>query len=191
MPRRRCSPTVVGLRGPHTPQKSLAQVEHAFRALKSVDLAVRPIHHRLAGRVRAHVFLCMLAYHVTWHMRRALAPLLFEDHDRAGAAAARPSPVAAAKGLARRRGQDNKQAHRRRPARAQLARPVAGPRHPDPQHRPPRRRAAHHHADPPHAPPPGHLRPIGHHLVGRADTRMHRFTRQVSYLRPREYGSSD
>jgi hypothetical protein len=92
--------------------KSLAGVERAFRSLKTVDLEVRPVHHRLAGRVRAHVFLCMLAYHVTWHMRQALAPLLFEDHDRWSvrsgmgprphpdrptAAAARSSPVAAAR----------------------------------------------------------------------------------------------
>jgi Transposase DDE domain len=77
--------------------KSLAQVERAFRSLKSVDLEVRPIHHRRAGRVRAHVFLCMLAYHVVWHLRKALAPLLFDDHDRAGAAADRASPVAAAR----------------------------------------------------------------------------------------------
>jgi hypothetical protein len=62
--------------------KSLAQVEHAFRCLKSEDLEVRPIHHRLAGRVRAHVFLCMLAYYVQWHMQQKLAPLLFRDHDR-------------------------------------------------------------------------------------------------------------
>jgi hypothetical protein len=75
--------------------KSLAQVERAFRALKSIDLEVRPVHHRLAGRVRAHVFLCMLAYYVQWHMRRTLAPLLFEDHDRE-AAASRASPVARA-----------------------------------------------------------------------------------------------
>jgi hypothetical protein len=77
--------------------QSLAAVERAFRALKTVDLEVRPIHHRLAGRVRAHVFLCMLAYHVQWHLRRALAPLLFEDHDRAAAEAQRASPVAAAR----------------------------------------------------------------------------------------------
>jgi hypothetical protein len=76
--------------------KSLARVERAFRALKSIDLEVRPVHHRLAGRVRAHVFLCMLAYYVAWHMRRKLAPLLFEDHDRKAAAASRTSPVAAA-----------------------------------------------------------------------------------------------
>ena len=77
--------------------KSLAHAERAFRSLTSVDLEVRPIHHRLAGRVRAHVFLCMLAYHVVWHLRQALAPLLFDDHDRAGAAADRASPVAAAR----------------------------------------------------------------------------------------------
>jgi hypothetical protein len=76
--------------------KSLARVERAFRSLKSIDLKVRPVHHRLAGRVRAHVFLCMLAYYVAWHMRRTLAPLLFEDHDRPAAAVSRTSPVAAA-----------------------------------------------------------------------------------------------
>lgn len=77
--------------------KSLAEVERAFRSLKSIDLAVRPIHHRRAHRVRGHVFLCLLAYHVQWHLRRALAPMLFEDHDRAAAAAQRTSPVAPAK----------------------------------------------------------------------------------------------
>jgi Transposase DDE domain len=77
--------------------KALGQVERAFRSLKAVDLEVRPVHHRLAGRVRAHVFLCLLAYHVQWHMRQALAPLLFDDHDRQAAAAVRISPVAAAK----------------------------------------------------------------------------------------------
>ena len=54
--------------------KSLAVVERAFRNLKTVDLHVRPISHRLAERVRAHVFLCMLAYYVEWHMREALPP---------------------------------------------------------------------------------------------------------------------
>ena len=76
--------------------KSLAHVERAFRSLKSIDLDIRPVHHRLARRVRAHVFLCMLAYYVAWHMRRELAPLLFEDHDRPAAAASRASPVARA-----------------------------------------------------------------------------------------------
>ena len=59
--------------------KSLAQVERAFRCLKGVELRVRPIFHRTPERVRAHIFLCLLAYYVEWHMRRALAPLLFED----------------------------------------------------------------------------------------------------------------
>ena len=76
--------------------KSLAHVERAFRTIKTVELDVRPIHHRLAGRVRAHVFLCMLAYYLIWHMRRTLAPILFDDHDREAAAAARASPVAKA-----------------------------------------------------------------------------------------------
>jgi hypothetical protein len=77
--------------------KSLAQVERAFRSLKTVVLDVRPIHHRLAARVRAHVFLCMLAYYVVWHMRERLAPLLFDDHDRENARKGRASPVAPAK----------------------------------------------------------------------------------------------
>jgi hypothetical protein len=75
--------------------KSLAQVERAFRCLKTVDLEVRPVFHWAAPRVRAHVFLCLLAYHLEWHLRQALAPLLFADHDRA--LAQRASPVAKAK----------------------------------------------------------------------------------------------
>jgi hypothetical protein len=59
--------------------KSLAQVEQAFRSYKTIDLKVRPIYHRLEERVKAHVFLCMLAYYVEWHMRKALSPLLFDD----------------------------------------------------------------------------------------------------------------
>jgi len=61
--------------------KSLSQVEQAFRCIKGVDLRVRPIHHRTASHVRSHVFLCMLAYYVEWHMRKALAPVLFEDEE--------------------------------------------------------------------------------------------------------------
>ena len=61
--------------------KSLANVERAFRSLKTVDLKVRPIHHRLADRVRSHIFLCMLAYYVEWHMREAWRPLLFADEE--------------------------------------------------------------------------------------------------------------
>jgi transposase len=77
--------------------KQLSGVERAFRSLKTVDLHVRPIHHRLADRVRAHVFLCMLAYYVEWHMRNKLAPLLFDDHDKADARARRDSIVKPAK----------------------------------------------------------------------------------------------
>jgi len=77
--------------------KALALVERAFRSLKSVDLHVRPIRHRLADRVRSHVLLCMLAYYVEWHMRRALAPMLFDDDDKAGAEILRGSVVAPAR----------------------------------------------------------------------------------------------
>src|SRR5215467_5585688 len=76
--------------------KSLANVERAFRSLKTVDLDIGPIFHWVSPRVRAHVFLCMLAYHLEWHMRRALAPILFDDHDRAAGEALRSSPVAKA-----------------------------------------------------------------------------------------------
>jgi len=76
--------------------KQLAEVERAFRSLKTVDLEVRPIHHRRPDRVRAHVLLCMLAYYLEWHMRQALKPVLFDDHDKAAADAARASIVAKA-----------------------------------------------------------------------------------------------
>lgn len=77
--------------------KSLSMVERVFRSTKSVDLKIRPIHHHLADRVRAHILLCMLAYYVEWHMRRALAPILFDDDDPAAAQAQRDSIVAPAK----------------------------------------------------------------------------------------------
>jgi hypothetical protein len=73
--------------------KDLARVERSFRALKTVDLDIRPIRHWTPDRVRAHVFLCMLAYHVEWHLRQALAPLLFHDTDIETARAERASPV--------------------------------------------------------------------------------------------------
>ena len=76
--------------------KGLSEVERAFRSYKSVDLKVRPIYHHLPDRVRAHVFLCMLAYYVEWHMREKLAPMLFDDDDPATAQAARASIVAPA-----------------------------------------------------------------------------------------------
>lgn len=62
--------------------KRLASVERVFRSMKSVDLKVRPIHHHLENRVRAHVFLCMLAYYVEWHMRQSLAEVLFDDNEK-------------------------------------------------------------------------------------------------------------
>jgi transposase len=76
--------------------KSLSTVERAFRSMKSVDLKVRPIHHHHPERVKAHVFLCMLAYYVEWHMRRALAPLLFDEEDHEAAQTQRSSIVAPA-----------------------------------------------------------------------------------------------
>jgi hypothetical protein len=76
--------------------KSLSTVERAFRSYKTVDLKVRPIHHHLAERVRAHVLLCMLAYYVEWHLRERLAPILFDDHDKDDAWRRRESVVAPA-----------------------------------------------------------------------------------------------
>jgi hypothetical protein len=75
--------------------KSLANVERAFRSLKTIDLKVRPIHHRLADRVRAHIFLCLLAYYVEWHLREAWRALMFADADQE--AKATRDPVAPAK----------------------------------------------------------------------------------------------
>jgi hypothetical protein len=75
--------------------KTLSQVERAFRSLKTIDLHVRPIHHRVADRVRSHIFLCVLAYYVEWHMREAWRPLLFADEDQA--AKATRDPVAPAR----------------------------------------------------------------------------------------------
>jgi transposase len=91
------APETLDAAGTVSAYKQLAQVERAFRSHKTVDLEIRPIHHRRARRVRAHVFLCMLAYHLEWHMRRALAPILFDDHDKPAAQAERSSVVAPAR----------------------------------------------------------------------------------------------
>lgn len=98
--------------------KGLAKVERAFRRLKTVDLHVRPIYHHLPDRVRAHVLLCMLAYYVEWHMRQALAAILFDDDNPAAGEALRESPVAPAKRsprakrkAARKRTQENQPVH--------------------------------------------------------------------------------
>jgi transposase len=76
--------------------KSLAHVERAFRSIKTVDLHVRPVFHYSASRVRAHVFLCMLAYYVEWHMRGRLKPMLFDDEFINETQSVRPSAVAKA-----------------------------------------------------------------------------------------------
>jgi hypothetical protein len=98
--------------------KGLAKVERAFRRLKTVDLHLRPIHHHLPDRVRAHVLLCMLAYYVEWHMRQAWAPMLFDDDDPAAGEALRESPVApaqrsprAGRKAARKRTDENQPVH--------------------------------------------------------------------------------
>jgi transposase len=77
--------------------KSLSLVERGFRCIKTVDLHVRPVYHWLEDRVRAHVFLCMLAYYLEWHMRQRLAPMLFDDTDKEAAEAQRRSVVAQAR----------------------------------------------------------------------------------------------
>ena len=76
--------------------KSLSWVERAFRSLKTIDLKVRPVFHWLETRVRAHVFVCMMGYYVEWHMRRVLAPLLYDDEDKHRGEARRKSVVAPA-----------------------------------------------------------------------------------------------
>src|SRR6266852_6353494 len=76
--------------------KSLSLVERAFRCIKTIDLQIRPVYHWLADRVRAHVFVCMLAYYLEWHMRQRLAPMLYDDTDKEAAEAQRSSVVAKA-----------------------------------------------------------------------------------------------
>jgi transposase len=88
--------------------KNLAQVERVFRTFKGLDIRIRPIHHRTEERVRAHIFICLLAYYVEWHLRRVLAPLLFDDEaltfdrkQRDPVAPAEPSAAAKNKKVAR------------------------------------------------------------------------------------------
>lgn len=76
--------------------KDLSHVERAFRSVKTVDLLIRPIFHWKDERSKSHVFLCMLAYYLEWHLRRELKSILFDDHDRAAAEATRPSIVSPA-----------------------------------------------------------------------------------------------
>lgn len=104
--------------------KRLAVVERAFRTLKSVDLLVRPIYHRNADRVRAHVFLCLLAYYVEWLMRRLLAPLLFDDE--ASDAATRPPVAPAARSATAIAKARAPQAHARRSPGSEFSRLAPG-----------------------------------------------------------------
>ena len=106
--------------------KALAQVERAFRAF-STDLDIRPIRHRTEDRARAHVFLRMLSYYITWHMHARLAPLLFTDDDKPAARAARQSPVASRCPLPAGPGQGSRQAHRRQRSRRSTAPPACWP----------------------------------------------------------------
>jgi hypothetical protein len=154
--------------------KGLARAERAFRSLKTVDLEVRPVFHSPEPRVRAHVFLCMLAYYVEWHMRQALAPMLFDDHDRAAAEARRASPVAKAEPSPAARRKAQNQDDRRRHAGAQPALAPRRPRHPHPQHRPLWRRDDH--GDPRHADaaPAPRLRAARHQARHAASARQKR-----------------
>jgi hypothetical protein len=139
--------------------KALAHVERAFRTFNT-DLDIRPIRHRTEDRVRAHVFLRMLSYYITWHLQARLAPMLFRDDDKAAAETARQSPVAPRDPLPAGVEEGSHQAHPRRPASAQLPEPAPRPGHhlpqPDPARRPrPARLPARHH---PHPAPAAGLR---------------------------------
>jgi hypothetical protein len=83
--------------------KGLSRAERAFRSMKTIDLHVRPVFHRLEGRVRSHIFLCMLAYYVEWHMREALAPILYDDHEKSTATPSSPVAPATVSQAARRK----------------------------------------------------------------------------------------
>ena len=118
-----------------TAYKNLAYVERDFRSIKSDDLDLRPVFHRLEERVRAHVLICMLACYLTWHLRQAWAPLTFTDQDPPApdnpVAPARRSPAAQAKASA--------QHDPAGPPLPQLPRPARAPGHLDPQPGPVRR----------------------------------------------------
>ena len=136
--------------------KNLEQVERAFKTFKGPELEIRPIHHHLDDRVRAHVFLCMLAYYLTWHLRHAWAPLLFKDETPTNPA----RPGRESHPLTRRAAQSPHQAHQHRRPLPQLQEPARRARDPHPQHHPPTR----HHRDlpqarPTHPPPSPRARP--------------------------------
>ena len=118
--------------------KNLEQAERAFGSFKGPDLQIRPIHHHLETRVRAHVLICMLAYYLTWHLKAAWKPLLFSDENRP----VNPDPVAKAlRSSAAQRKAQTKLTTTGEPCHSY--RSPDRTRHPDPQHHPPRRRARH------------------------------------------------
>ena len=104
--------------------KGLEQVERAFGTLKGRELEIRPIHHHLEHRVRAHVLLCMLAYYLTWHLREAWAPLIFKDehppHNTDPVAKAHRSPAAQTKAHTKHTS-DGERCHSYRSLLAELA----------------------------------------------------------------------
>ena len=87
------SASALGARQAVSAYRALCRVERAFRSIKSTSLEIRPVYVYSENHVRGHVLLCMLAYYVEWHLRRLLAPLLFEDDDQQGAEAKRSTPV--------------------------------------------------------------------------------------------------
>ena len=113
--------------------KQLADVELAFRWLKSLDLLVRPIRHRLEDRVKAHVFVCMLAYYVQWHLKQAWAPLLFVDEHLAEHRAER-DPVSAGRTGRRSESEKSDPPDRRRSRVAELPDVASRVGHAMPQH---------------------------------------------------------
>ena len=139
-----------------TAYKNLKYVERDFRHIKSDDLDLRPVFHRLEERVKAHVLICMLACYLTWHLRRAWAPLTFTDQDPP----AQDNPVTPARRSARRPGQGLRPARPGRAALPQLPRPARAPGHLDPQPGPVRRHPRHRAgAGRAHQRPAGSLRP--------------------------------
>jgi len=110
--------------------KDLSHVERDFRHIKIDDIDLRPIHHRLEARVRAHVFICMLAAYVVWHLREALAPLTFADETPP----VRDNPVAPATSSPGGEHQGRPEAQHQRRRRTRVPRAVGPSRHPHPQH---------------------------------------------------------
>ena len=175
--------------------KSLSQVERAFRCLKTVDLHVRPIHHWLEDRVRAHVFLCMLAYYVEWRMRARLAPMLYDDDDKEAAEALREKPRRQGAALPSRPRKKRHRTHARRRPGPQLPEPARRSRDTRPKHGRDRQcpRPPLHHPHPPDPDPTKGLRPprIPHRLYPVAPTLKPLAVSEINGLRFVKERSSD